>query len=157
MSCLFASGIAFPQHILRLTKADFVSTTLLAPWRREWQPSPVLLPGESHGQSSLVDYSPWGHKEWDMTEGLTDIYTLSKGLAPSRCECLLKEWMDGCVGILCERTIKSEGSLQQKAFMGLWSLWRVLRGCSGFLFQGPLGETTLLLSNMSAQGKVQSR
>ena len=152
MSCLFASGIAFPQHTLRLTKADFVSTTLLAPWRREWQPSPVLLPGES-----MVDYSPWGHKEWDMTEGLTDIYTLSKGLAPSRCECLLKEWMDGCVGILCERTIKSEGSLQQKAFMGLWSLWRVLRGCSGFLFQGPLGETTLLLSNMSAQGKVQSR
>ena len=30
------------------------------PWRREWQPSPVLLPGESHGGSSLVGYSPWG-------------------------------------------------------------------------------------------------
>ena len=32
------------------------------PWRREWQPTPVFLPGESHGQKSLVDNSPWGHK-----------------------------------------------------------------------------------------------
>ena len=38
------------------------------PWRREWQPTLVLLPGEPHGQRSLVDYSPWGHKESDMTE-----------------------------------------------------------------------------------------
>ena len=38
------------------------------PWRREWQPTPVLLPGESHGQRSLEDYSPWDHKESDMTE-----------------------------------------------------------------------------------------
>ena len=32
------------------------------PWRRAWRPTPVFLPGESHGQSSLEDYSPWGHK-----------------------------------------------------------------------------------------------
>ena len=38
------------------------------PWRREWQPSPVFLPGESHGQRSLVGYSPWGHTESDTTE-----------------------------------------------------------------------------------------
>ena len=37
------------------------------PWRRAWQPTPVL-PGESHGQRSLVDYSSWGLKESDMTE-----------------------------------------------------------------------------------------
>ena len=37
-------------------------------WRRAWQPTPVFLPGESHGQRSLVGYSPWGHKESDMTE-----------------------------------------------------------------------------------------
>jgi len=36
-------------------------------WRREWLPTPVFLPGEFHGQRSLVDYSPWGHKESDMT------------------------------------------------------------------------------------------
>ena len=38
------------------------------PWRRKWQPSPVFLPGKSHGQRSLVGYSPWGCKELDMTE-----------------------------------------------------------------------------------------
>ena len=38
------------------------------PWRRKRQPTPVFLPGESHGRRSLVAYSPWGHKELDMTE-----------------------------------------------------------------------------------------
>ena len=38
------------------------------PRRRAWQPSPVFLPGESHGQRSLAGYSPWGHKQSDMTE-----------------------------------------------------------------------------------------
>ena len=32
------------------------------PWRREWQLTPVFLPGEFHGQKSLVGYSPWGRK-----------------------------------------------------------------------------------------------
>ena len=41
------------------------------PWRRAWQPTPVFLPEESHGQKSLVGYSPWGHKESDTTERLT--------------------------------------------------------------------------------------
>ena len=40
------------------------------PWRRKWQPTPVLLPGESRGQRSLVGYSPRGCKELDMTEQL---------------------------------------------------------------------------------------
>ena len=39
------------------------------PWKREWPPTPVFLPGESHGQRSLVD--PWGCKELDATERLT--------------------------------------------------------------------------------------
>ena len=38
------------------------------PWRRKWQPTPGLLPGKSHGQRSLVGYSPWGRKESDTTE-----------------------------------------------------------------------------------------
>ena len=40
------------------------------PWRRIWQPIPVLLPGKSHGWRSLVAYSPWGRKESDRTERL---------------------------------------------------------------------------------------
>ena len=39
-------------------------------WRRKWQSIPVLLPGKSHGQRSLVGYSLWGHKELDTTEQL---------------------------------------------------------------------------------------
>ena len=38
------------------------------PWRKEWQPTPIVLPGEFHGQRSLAGYSPWGRKELDMTE-----------------------------------------------------------------------------------------
>ena len=41
------------------------------PWRRAQQPTPVFLPGESHGQRNLVGYSPWGCKEVDMTELLS--------------------------------------------------------------------------------------
>ena len=41
--------------------------------RREWQPTPVFLPGESHWWRSLVGYGPGGHKESDMTEQLTHI------------------------------------------------------------------------------------
>ena len=38
------------------------------PWRWAWLHTPGFLPGESHGQSSLMGYFPWGHKELDMTE-----------------------------------------------------------------------------------------
>ena len=38
------------------------------PWRRKWQPTSVFLPGKSHRQRSLAGYSPWGHKELDMTK-----------------------------------------------------------------------------------------
>ena len=38
------------------------------PWRRAWQPTPISLPGESHGQRSLADYSQWDFRDLDMTE-----------------------------------------------------------------------------------------
>ena len=41
------------------------------PLDKEWQPTPVFLPGESHGQRSLAGYSPWSRKESDTTEQLT--------------------------------------------------------------------------------------
>ena len=52
------------------------------PWRREWQPTPVSLPGESHGQRSLAGYSLWGRKESDMTERLTLSFSLSAKMKP---------------------------------------------------------------------------
>ena len=48
-----------------------------ASWRRQWQPTPVLLPGKSHGQESLVGCSPWGREESDMTERLHFPFSLS--------------------------------------------------------------------------------
>ena len=42
----------------------------IASWRRQWHPTPVLLPGKSHGWRSLEGCSPWGRKESDMTERL---------------------------------------------------------------------------------------
>ena len=44
------------------------------PWRRKWQPTPVSLPGKSHGQRNLAGYSPWGCKELDMTEWLHSLH-----------------------------------------------------------------------------------
>ena len=41
------------------------------PWRRAWQPTPVILLENSHGQRSLAGYSPWGHKESDTTKQLS--------------------------------------------------------------------------------------
>ena len=46
-------------------------------WRRQWHPTPVLLPGKSHGQRSLVGCSSWGHKESDTTERLHFHFSLS--------------------------------------------------------------------------------
>ena len=60
--------------------------------RRQWHPTPVLLPGKSHGQRSLVGCSPWGRKESDTTERLHFHFSLScigegKG-NPLQCSCL---------------------------------------------------------------------
>ena len=60
--------------------------------RRQWQPTPVLLPGKSHGRRSPVGCSPWGHEESDMTEGLHFHFSLScigEGSSnPLQCSCL---------------------------------------------------------------------
>ena len=46
-------------------------------WRKQWHPTPVLLPGKSHGRRSLVGCSPWGRKESDTTERLHFHFSLS--------------------------------------------------------------------------------
>ena len=61
-------GVAKSQARL----SDFTFTFTFMHWRRKWQPTPVFLPGEPHGQRSLAGYSPWTHKELDMTEQLTE-------------------------------------------------------------------------------------
>ena len=51
------------------------------PRRRAWQPTPIFLPGESHGKMSMVDYGPWGHKESDTTEAIKHAHTLYRELS----------------------------------------------------------------------------
>ena len=67
------------------------------PWRKKWQPTPVFLPEEFHGQRSLVGYSPWDHKELDMTDHAHThinvslslcIYNLCAGLVAKLCPTL---------------------------------------------------------------------
>ena len=61
-------------------------------WRRQWHPTPVLLPRKSHGRRSLVGCSPWGRKESDTTERLPFHFSLSyigEGNGnPLQCSCL---------------------------------------------------------------------
>ena len=54
-------------------------------WMRARQPTPVLLSGESHGQRSLVDYSPWGHRESNTTEQLTRTQNRYNGNSKTGC------------------------------------------------------------------------
>ena len=56
------------------------------PWRRKWQPTPVFLPGKSHGQRSLAGYCPWGCKELDMTEQLSMHISLTTWERPKKTE-----------------------------------------------------------------------
>ena len=61
-------------------------------WRRQWHPTPVLLPGKSQGWRSLVGCSPWGRKESDMTEWLHFDFSFScigeDSSNPLQCSCL---------------------------------------------------------------------
>ena len=61
-------------------------------WRRKWQPTLVFLPGESHGQRSLVSYSLWGPNELDTTERL--ILTVNSWLTASSLTSLIDTWSE---------------------------------------------------------------
>ena len=59
-------------HALLKKNTNFINIyrTIHLCRRRQWQPTPVLLPGKSYGWRSLVGYSPWGREESDMTDQL---------------------------------------------------------------------------------------
>ena len=82
-------------------------------WRSQWQPTPVLLPGKSHRQRSLVGCSPWGRKESDTTERLHFHFSLScigEGNSnPLQCSCLENPrdggaWWAAVYGVAQSRT-----------------------------------------------------
>ena len=77
---------------LRATALAYSSAVVQWTRRQRWHPTPVLLPGKSHGWRSLVGCSPWGHEESDTTKQLHFHFSLScigegKG-NPLQCSCL---------------------------------------------------------------------
>ena len=81
-------------------------------WRRHWWPTPVLLPGKSHGRRSLVGCSPWGREESDTTERLHFHFSFSyiEGNGnPLQCSCLEnprdgEAWWAAVSGVTQSRT-----------------------------------------------------
>ena len=72
------SGKRICMQCRRHRRCGFNSWVGKIPWSSKWQPSPVFLPGETHGQRSLAGCSPWGHKESDTTEHMA-LLGLTKG------------------------------------------------------------------------------
>ena len=72
---ILVEGLGFPGGsdcvCLQCGRPGFDSWVGKIPWSRKWQSTPVFLPEKSHGQGGQVGYSPWCHKESDMTEWLS--------------------------------------------------------------------------------------
>ena len=73
ISCIWASlvpqrkPVASPWLRLQCRRPRFIPWVEKIPWRREWLSTPVFFPGEIHGTRRLAGYSPWGHKETQIT------------------------------------------------------------------------------------------
>ena len=116
-------------------------------WRRQWHPTPVLLPGKSHGRRSLVGCSPWGRWGSDMTDWLHFHFSLScfgeENGNPLQCSCLENPrdggaWWAAIYGVTQSRTRLKWLSSSSNTY--IWSLekwfWRIY-------LQGSNGETDI--------------
>ena len=91
------SGVPLPSpevipSLSHSTVSPSICHEVMGPGRRQWHPTPVLLPGKSRGQRSMVGHSPGGHKESDTTERLHLYFSLSciggRNGNPLQCSCL---------------------------------------------------------------------
>ena len=71
-----ASVVKNPRVMQKTQETQVLSLSRKVPWRKAWQPTPVFLPGDSHGQRSLAGYSPQVHKESDMTKATEHTCTM---------------------------------------------------------------------------------
>ena len=124
--------------------------------RRQWQPPPVLLPGKSHGQRSLVGCSPWGHEESDTTERLHFHFSLScvgeRNGNPLQCSCLENPrdggaWWAAVYGVAQSRTQLKRLSSSSSS-MAKW-----LQSWTSQLFVMFLFYTMLPLAKLQMQSK----
>ena len=103
-------------------------------WRRQWHPTPVLLPGKSHGQRSLVvGCSPWGREESDTTEQLHFDFSLSctgeENGSPLQCSCLENPRDGGAWWATVYEVARSRTRLKRLSSSS--SLTRASRWCGG--------------------------
>ena len=95
--------------------------------RRRWHPTPVLLPGISHGQRSLIGCGPWGHEESDRTERLPFHFSLScigeGNDNPLQCSCLENPRDRGawCAAVYGDTESDRTEVTQQQQQQSLWS------------------------------------
>ena len=132
-----------------------ISDTFLCARRRWWHPTPVLLPGKSHGWRSLVGCSPWGCEESDTTGRLHFHFSLScigEGNGnPLQCSCLENPreggaWWAADYGVAQSRTrlkrltTSSSSSNDSEGRNFSLSSWRVPRGVAQPCRQGALNK-----------------
>ena len=120
-------------------------------------PTPVLLPGKSHGRRSLVGCSPWGHEESDMTEQLHFHFSLScigdGNGNPLQCSCLENPGMGSLVGCHlwgCTELDTTEATQQQQQQQQSGGSWTFQRDCH-------VGSNTTVGSNKDAFGTPNVR
>ena len=115
----------------------FLELPRITPWRRQWHPTPVLLPGKPHGQRSLVGCSPWGREELDTTEWLDFHFSLScigEGNGnPLQCSCLENPrdggaWLAAVCGVTQSRTRLKWLSSSSSSSRITPMLWNALKG-----------------------------
>ena len=112
------------------------------PWRREWQPTPVSLPREFHGQRSLVGYSPWDHKESENTAEWLTLHTSDlDSHSPVHWNLGIKNTPWGCDWVGCATDNKTPPSKH----MGEWMLQQTrqcFKICASWdLPGGPVAKT----------------
>ena len=84
------------KHLPKCRKPGFSLWVGKIPWRRKWQPTPVFLPGKSHGRKSLVSYSPRGRKKLDTTEKLSFFLFISSVQLLSLVRLFATPWTAEC-------------------------------------------------------------
>ena len=104
---LFPVWWTYPRKVNLVASSRVSNMREMVPhtWRREWQPLPVFLPGESHGQRSLMGYSPWARKESDTTEWQTHTHAHTHTQAICSCYSLCLETFGSSLGPRCPETV----------------------------------------------------
>ena len=140
-----SNGKEYACQCRRHRRHGFSTWVELIPWGRKWQPTPVFLPGKFYGERSLVVYSPWGCKESDMTDWLSEhtcnhlnnknkIFYIKKHVLDQLCETPLSESKTSQFLVLDSAAFRCTLSSDiQRLFLSLWQFMSLLDFCHNIL------------------------